>query len=185
MKRIRSRPRKKSETNETRARSYIVSSSHLASPGSENVGEFEYALILAYQAFSRWAVRCMTAAGAAELAILDVLVLHHIHHRNRPKRLSDLATALGVDDHHVINYSLKKLVRLRLIVRKKPGKEVFYSISNEGIAICERYREIRDACLAPISASFFNDKNALSELGQTLRLLSGAYDQAARSAASF
>ena len=36
----------------------IVSSSHLVSPRSVELSEFEFGLIVAWNAFSRWAVRC-------------------------------------------------------------------------------------------------------------------------------
>ncbi len=41
----------------------IVSSAHLALGRSAELSEFEFGLIIAGNAFNRWAVRCMTAAG--------------------------------------------------------------------------------------------------------------------------
>ena len=41
----------------------IVSSSHLVSPRSVEASEFEFGMIVAWNAFSRWMVRCMAAAG--------------------------------------------------------------------------------------------------------------------------
>ena len=41
----------------------IVSSSHLVSAKSVELSELEFGLIVAWNAFSRWAVRCMAAAG--------------------------------------------------------------------------------------------------------------------------
>ena len=45
----------------------IVSSSHLVSAKSVELSELEFGLIVAWNAFSRWAVRCMAAAGCPEL----------------------------------------------------------------------------------------------------------------------
>jgi predicted MarR family transcription regulator len=42
----------------------IVSSSHLVSAKSVELSELEFGLIVAWNAFSRWAVRCMSAAAA-------------------------------------------------------------------------------------------------------------------------
>ncbi|MDH5188845.1 MAG: transcriptional regulator, partial [Rhodospirillaceae bacterium] len=53
----------------------IVSSAHLAKEGPAELSEFEYGLILAHNAFSRWTQRCMAAAGQGDLGALDVLVL--------------------------------------------------------------------------------------------------------------
>ena len=57
----------------------IVSSSHLVSVRSPELSEFEFGLNTAYNAYSRWVVRCMGAAGARDLTFLDVLVLHHVN----------------------------------------------------------------------------------------------------------
>ena len=72
----------------------IVSSPALASTHCIELSEFEFALIVAWNAFSRWAVDCMAAAGCADLTITDVLVLHHLNHRARNKMLAD---KLGVE----------------------------------------------------------------------------------------
>ena len=103
----------------------IVSSDHLTSPDSWPLSEFEYGMIIAHNAFSRWMVRCMHAAGYADFSTLDVLVLHNVNHRNRPKRLIDICFVLHVEDQHTVNYSLKKLVKGELVAREKRGKEIF------------------------------------------------------------
>ena len=53
----------------------IVSSSHLVSPRSRELSELEFGLIVAWNAFSRWAVRCMAAAGCPDLTITDAAKL--------------------------------------------------------------------------------------------------------------
>lgn len=63
----------------------FVSSSHLVSPKSVELSEFEFGLIIAGNAFSRWVVRCMAAAGLKDLTSLEVLLLHHVYHRAREK----------------------------------------------------------------------------------------------------
>ena len=96
-------------------------------PKSVELSELEFGLIVAWNAFSRWAVRCMAAAGCPELTITDVLVLHHICHRARNKKLGDICFVLNVEDTHVVGYSLKKLLAAGLAQGEKIGKEVFYS----------------------------------------------------------
>ena len=102
----------------------IVSSAHLVSPRSSEMSEFEFGLIVAGNAFHRWVVHCMSAAGLKDLTPLDVLVLHHVTHRARDKRLADIAFIMNVEDTHLINYSLKKLQGLGVVVSSKNGKEV-------------------------------------------------------------
>ena len=112
----------------------IVSSSHLVSPKSVELSELEFGLIVAWNAFSRWAIRCMAAAGCPELTITDVLVLHHICHRARNKKLGDICFVLNVEDTHIVGYSLKKLLAAGLAQGEKVGKEVFYSPSAAAIS---------------------------------------------------
>ena len=160
----------------------IVSSSHLVSPRSVELSEFEFGLIVAWNAFSRWAVRCMAAAGCPDLTITDVLLLHHINHRARNKKLADICFVLNYEDTHVVAYSLKKLVAAGLAQAEKAGKEVFYSPTERGEAFVRQYREVREECLVK---SLDTELNAdIGELARLLRTMSGMYDQAARAATS-
>jgi predicted MarR family transcription regulator len=162
----------------------IVSSAHLVSPQSTEMSEFEYGLIVAGNAFHRWVVHCMSAAGLKDLTPLDVLVLHHVTHRARDKRLTDICFIMNVEDTHLINYSLKKLQNLKVVESRKNGKEVIYASTESGRGYIQRYREIRESCL--INALKADDamNREIGELARLLRVLSGLYDQAARSAAS-
>ena len=79
-------------------RTPIVSSAHLAAGKSVEMSEFEFGLIIAGNAFERWMVRCMSAAGFKDMTATDVLVLHHINHRAREKKLADIAFTLTRKD---------------------------------------------------------------------------------------
>ncbi|PLX40923.1 MAG: transcriptional regulator, partial [Hyphomicrobiales bacterium] len=125
----------------------IVSSAHLAAGGSVELSEFEFGLIIAHNAFSRWTVRCMAAAGVPDLSPLDVLVLHSISHRDRPKKMADICFVLNVEDTHTVNYALKKLIKMGLVDGEKRGKERFFTTTDEGQQACIRYAEIRRECL--------------------------------------
>jgi predicted MarR family transcription regulator len=160
----------------------IVSSSHLVSPRSVELSEFEFGLIVAWNAFSRWAVRCMAAAGWPDLTITDVLLVHHLCHRARNKKLADICFVLNYEDTHVVAYSLKKLVAAGLARADKQGKEVAYSPTPTGEQLVQRYRAVREDCLV---RSLDTERNAdIGELAQMLRTMSGMYDQAARAASS-
>lgn len=162
----------------------IVSSAHLASGRSAELSEFEYGLIIANNAFNRWAVRCIGAAGAPEMTIMDVLVLHHINHRAREKKLADIAFTLNIEDTHIVNYSLKKLVGMGVVKTDRRGKEVLYSTNERGQALCKKYFEVREKVLVSNLTGTGTEKFELSELARFLRMLSGLYDQAARAATS-
>ena len=162
----------------------IVSSSHLAESAIPELSEFEFGLIVAGHAFNRWIARCMAAAGLPGLAPMDVLVLHHVHHRARDKRLADIAFTLNVEDLHVVNYSLKKLLAVGVVETSRAGKEVLYRTNDQGCAYIERYREIRERCLVAGLAGDQGDADTVHETARVLRWLSGLYDQAARAATS-
>lgn len=162
----------------------IVSSEHLTSPDSWHLSEFEYGMIIAHHAFSRWMVRCMNAAGYSDFSPLDVLVLHNVNHRQREKRLVDICFVLHIEDSHTVNYSLKKLIKLNLIQKEKRGKEIFYTTTEEGSRACKEYRQVRERCLTSVYRNLENEDSEITEAATLLRLLSGLYDQASRAAAS-
>ena len=165
-------------------RKAIVSSAHLAEGEAPELSELEYGLIVASGAFSRWTVRCMAAAGWPELSHLDVLVLHRVNHQDRAKRGADICFVLGVEDTHTVTYALKKLVRLKLVQKTKMGKETHYSTTQKGREACEEYARVRQACLLQSLETLGLSTTNLEDAADTLRALSGLYDQAARSATS-
>jgi predicted MarR family transcription regulator len=169
----------------------ILSSSHLASGDWAGLSEIEFGLIVAGHAFDRWIVRCMAAAGVPDLAVTDVLVLHHVHHRARPKKLADICFTLNYEDTHIVSYALRKLAALGLVRSEKVGKEAFWSTTEAGQETVMRYRQIRERCLLGSAAESLGPgvdpaerAPALAEVASALRALSGLYDQAARAAAS-
>jgi predicted MarR family transcription regulator len=162
----------------------IVSSAHLVSPDSAEMSEFEFGLIVAGNAFHRWIVHCMAAAGLKDLTPLDVLVLHHVSHRARDKRLADICFIMNVEDTHLINYALKKLQGLGVVASHKNGKDVTYAATESGRACVQRYRDIRESCLIDALRADNALNKDIGDLARLLRVLSGMYDQAARAAAS-
>ncbi len=162
----------------------IVSSSHLATGEMPALSEFEFGLILASQAFDRWIVRCMAAAGVTGVNAQDVLVLHAVNHRQRAKTLADICMVLSIEDTHVATYAIRKLEKIGLVVSGKAGKEKTVSITEKGEAACEKYRQIRERLLVKTAKTLGLSNEAASELAGELRALSGHYAQAARSAAS-
>ena len=159
-----------------------MSSAHLADNDAPELSELEFALTIASNAFQRWIVRGTTAAGMPDLSPLDVQVLHTVNHRGREKKLADICLVLNNEDTHTVSYALKKLEKLGLVQSARQGKEKYASVTEEGAALCERYREIREVCLVKFVDGLSKSGRDISELAGVLRALSGLYDQAARSA---
>ncbi len=162
----------------------IASSAHLAAGRAPDLSEVEFGLMIAGHAFDRWTVRCMAAAGLPDLTATDVMVLHHVYHRQRPKKLADICFTLNVEDTHIINYALKKLERQGLVRGDRSGKEVFYSVTELGAGHIKRYASIREQCLLDGMEANAGGLEFTRQLANTLRALSGLYDQAARAATS-
>nr|WP_083859516.1 winged helix DNA-binding protein [Herbaspirillum sp. B39] len=162
----------------------IVSSQHLVSERSAELSELEYALIMASNAFNRWMVRCMAAAGAKDMTAIEVSLLHHVNHRDRKKKLADICFVLNVEDTHVVTYALKKLVKAGYVKSEKAGKELLFSTTPAGQALCMKYREVRERCLIEVQVESGIPNQAIGEAAQLLRNASGLYDTAARAAAS-
>ena len=162
----------------------IVSSEHLVSERCPELSELEFGLIIASHAFGRWMTRCMAGAGVKDMTETEILVVHHVNHRGREKKLADICFVLNIEDTHVVSYALKKLANLDLVSGERRGKEVFWSTTEAGRALCDRYRQVREACLMP-GFSGTEDENArIGDMARLLRTISGRYDQGARAASS-
>jgi predicted MarR family transcription regulator len=162
----------------------VVSSAHLASSSLPALSEVEFALTMANHAFHRWMVRCMTAAGMPGLSPLEVLIVHLVHHRARPKTLADICLVLNIEDTHLANYAIRKLEAHELVRTGRKGKEKTVAITDTGAQLCTRYGEIREALLVRAARQMGHDPADISRMAALLRTLSGAYDQAARAAAA-
>ena len=173
----------------------IVSLSHRVSKKAVEPSEVEYVLIVASNAVCMWMVKAMSAALAemaqnADLGVLDILCLHSVNHNGRAKKLVDVGFKQNVEDSQTVNYALKKLVKVGLVQSEKQGKEVFYGTTKKGTALCMAYRDVRESCLVDEYAAYGGGTGkpnaaSLSEVARQPRLLSGLYDQAARSASGF
>lgn len=160
----------------------VISSAHLAEKYSD-VSEFEFSLNLVATAYSRWITRCSAAAGAS-LSALEVLIVHTVRHRDRPKRLGEIILVLDIEDTHLATYAIKKLERLGLLQSTRAGKEKAISVTEEGRAFCKRYAEIREQLLLDSGAGMRAADVDLSAIAATMRALSGQYNQASRAAAT-
>lgn len=163
----------------------VVSSAHLASGSFSEVSELEFGLTLAGNAFHRWMVRATAMAGFPDLGPLDILVLHAVYHRDRPKKLADICLVLNVEDTHTVNYAVKKLTKAGLVQDGRQGKEKMVVTTDKGAQLCETYREIREALLLRAVNELGLEPDQVSRAAATLRLMAGQYDQAARAATTY
>ena len=162
----------------------VVSSAHLADSALPPLSEVEFAVNMMANAYQRWMVRCMTAAGGPLMSPLEVLILHLVHHRGRPKTLADVCLILNIEDTHLANYAIRKLTQAGLLKAGRKGKEKTVQITDAGARLCARYKTVREALLVPAARSAGQESSDFSQVAALLRALSGSYDQAARAAAA-
>lgn len=160
----------------------VVGAAHLADGAMPALSEMEFALTVLSNAFQRWMVRCMGAAGLPGLAPLDILIVHAINHRGREKTLADICMMYNVEDTHLVAYALKKLEGLGLIATGRRGKEKTLKITKEGASACRLYRDVREALLIASVKGLRFEEAEVSGAAALMRALSGQYDQAARGA---
>lgn len=160
----------------------VVSSAHLAASGLPELSEVEYALTMANNAFHRWIVRCMDAAGAPGMAPLEVLILHLVNHRDLLKTLGDIRLVLHVEDAHLVSYAVRKLTEAGFVTTARKGKEKSVTITEAGAALCTRYAKVREGLLIELAREMGFPPEDMSRLAALLRAISGSYDHAARAA---
>ncbi|WEK44648.1 MAG: winged helix DNA-binding protein [Candidatus Sphingomonas colombiensis] len=165
------------------AKRAIVSSAHLADGAAPALSELEFSLTLAATAYQRWLARCAVAAGAS-LSPIEVLILHTVRHRDRPKRLGDITLVLDIEDTHLATYAIRKLEKAGLVETRRQGKEKLVAATEAGVAFCDAYRAVRERLLADAVATEGPGESALSDMADLLRRISGQYNQAARAAAT-
>ena len=71
-----------------------------------------------------------------------------------------------------MTYALKKLVKAGYVTSEKAGKELFFSTTEAGKALCMKYRDVREACLINIHAESGISGAAIGDTAQLLRTIS-------------
>lgn len=159
---------------------------HLArTPLEMDVAEIEYALMRCYEAFGRWQAECLASVIEFSASGPENALLHIIGMNERPKTIRDLAHMTNREDIPNIQYSLRKLLKAKLITRTGSGRSgVTYDVTALGRRVIERYADIRSALLVEAITRVPKLTSRLAESAHTLELMTGIYEQAARTAAT-
>ena len=159
---------------------------HLAQSEAEvDLTELEFSLMRAFEGFGRWQSECL--ASVCDLAATgpENALLHIIRMNDRPKSIKDLARLTNRDDVPNIQYSLRKLLGAGLVLRKGSGRAgVTYEVTEEGFRVTEDYGALRRRLLLSAIGNLPGFAGRLAEATRTLNLLSGIYEEVARTAAT-
>lgn len=147
---------------------------------SPGLSQLELSLIVAFNALQQWVGRCGAAAGGKEFSPFELLVLHMISYGDGTKRIADVCFAVKVEDTHLVAYAIKKLTKSNLVTSTRSGKDTFFKCTESGQALLARYKEVRTRYLVRTIARLAGSDVDLDQTAETLRLLTGLYEQAAR-----
>lgn len=162
----------------------VVLAAHLAQSSIPALSEVEFAQTMCVNAFQRWMVNCAAAAGVPGMTPLEVQVMHLVHHRDRPKTQAQICLLLNIEDTHLVSYAIKKLTAQGLVQSFRRGKEKAVVATPTGATFCSRYAGVREALLLANCHDLGFTPEDMSAMARLMRVLSGAYDQGARAAAS-
>lgn len=149
--------------------------------------EFEWSILRFQQAFERFCLQVGNICGLVELSFPELILLHVIGMQERPKTAALIARQLNSDAINNIQYSLRKLLNYKLIVKIKEGNgKIFtYDATKKGRALVNEYAQIRQMVLTEQTKSIEEIDRKLYETAKLISLLTGLYDEASRIAATY
>lgn len=150
---------------------------HLAQEEKEiEVTNFELQLWRVFYGFIDWQQECEKAANNSGLTGNELSVLHVIRMKDRPKSISDIGKILNRTDAFNIHYSIRKLIKKKLV--RKTSNNKAYEITEEGIRNTDLYTQVRKNTLIELYAK--NHDLNLGDLASKLARLKSIYDDAAQ-----
>ena len=161
---------------------------HLAEDESSfKVTEFEWTMIRFYEAFSRTVTTLGMLTIDADLKYSEHLILHVIRMQDRPKSSATIARMINRDDIPNIQYSLRKLEAKGLIekVQENGAKTFAYRVTEKGALTTDEYAALRNEVLLGPMATLGNFDASIAKVTQLLGVMTGIYEEAARSSATF
>lgn len=161
---------------------------HLAEDESSfKVTEFEWTMIRFQEAFSRSVMAMGALTIDADLKYSEHLILHVIRMQDRPKSSATIARMINRDDIPNIQYSLRKLEAKGLISKVQDiGAKIFaYTVTEKGAVMTDEYAALRSEVLLGPMATLSNFNASIAKATQLLGVMTGIYEEAARSSATF
>lgn len=147
---------------------------------SQDLSEFEYALITLMFGFQSWSENCMDAADFRGLKSLDILVLHAVNHRARSRRLAEICMVMNISDTYLVSYALKKLMAAGLVMVQMQGRERVFESTAKGEAACLAYRKVRETYLVPSLDWISETPERSKHAANFMQAMTALYAQGAR-----
>jgi len=151
--------------------------------------EFEWATLRFQQAFERWVMQLSTIIGFHDLSSPELVLLHVVKMHDVPPTAATLAYQLNRSDIPNIQYSLRKLSKMGFVRVIKGGptstKNVSYAVSKKCSEMLEKYAAVRRELLTEGTKNIDKIDDKLSEITKMLSILTGMYDEAGRTSATY
>lgn len=149
--------------------------------------EFEWAVKQFRNSYERFSLHVASRCGFGYLSFAEIVLVHLIRMQDRPQTAALLARQLNVDGISNVQYSLRKLMKYRLISKKSSGSSKLqtYEATEKGNAFMNEYGRIRRSLLTDRTKNIEGIDGQLAESTALLRMLIGIYDESGRVAATF
>ena len=160
---------------------------HLAEdPVGVAMTDLEYALLRAFEAFSRWQSECLAAVSGATISGPENVLLHVIAMKSLPKTIRDIELLTNRTDTTNVQYGLRKLIKLGFIEKEGSGRVgVYYRVTRKGEQICRDYAALRKKLLLGAVRSLPKFEAESARAAGHLEAVERVYASAAREAATF
>ena len=159
----------------------LYTNTHLSREEETAFIEFEFALHHITEAFGRWATELHEHVSGKMMPVQEVSMLQMIRMKDAPKSAAEVAKYLNRTDSANVLYALRKLEKAGLI-EKSPGppRETTYQVTKLGREVTDRYAAKRRELLLSLIDRMSQSGSMFDTVNRTLWLMSGLYEQAAR-----
>jgi len=159
----------------------LYQQTHLSREDETAFIEFEFALHHIAEAFGRWSTELHEHVSGRMMTVQEVSMLQVIRMKDNPKSAAEIAKYLNRTDSANVLYALRKLEKSGLI-EKSPGppRETTYQVTETGRDVTDRYAAKRGELLLSLIDRMSQSGSMFEGVNRTLWLMSGLYEQAAR-----
>ena len=154
---------------------------HLASdPALAALTRLELGVMRMLEAFGSWIVEVHKQAKGPPLSYQDIALLHAVRLRGGTPTLSEMLIFQHRQDLSSLQYGFKKLEAQGLLTKVKTHskREIAHKITEKGLAITDRYAELRERTLTKLLADIGGAEETMRGASALLERMVGLYDQA-------
>lgn len=154
---------------------------HLAAdPKLAALTRLELGVMRMQEAFGIWMVEVHKLAKGSQLSYQDISLLHAVRLRGGTPTLSEMLIFQHRQDLSPLQYGFKKLEAQGLLkkVKTQSKREIAHQITEKGLAITDRYAELRQKTLGNLLTEISDVEQAMHSASTMLERMIGLYDQA-------